>query len=208
MRKLGLCLVLALLLPCAAQASEEEQWAPWLAEHDKNGLQLETRKNQQTGVLETRATARLGCTTDRLWELLTNNESFLRLMPDMLESRPVKGQDAHGEGWWYQRISKAPISDRDYTLHVQWTIEESALGRKYFRWWSIDGGSGPAPKENVLRLHTNNGSWSFLPVEGARTDFTYINYVELEGSLWKVITNRAAKSNAIEFLQNLQEECR
>ena len=44
-------------------------------------------------------------------------------------------------------------------------------------------------------------------IKGGRTDFEYINYIELEGSLWKVITNRAAKSNAVEFLDNLVKEC-
>jgi len=171
-------------------------------------MKVESRKNIESGILQTRATARLGCSTDKLWELLINDESFLRLMPDMTESRSVKDGGELNEGWWYQRIAKPPISDRDYTLHVEWTIEETALGRKYFRWWSVDESVGPPPKEDVLRLHTNNGSWSFVPVEGGRTDFEYVNYIELEGSLWKVITNRAARSNAIEFLRNLDEECR
>jgi hypothetical protein len=208
MCKPGLCALSLLLLSFAAQAADKREWAAWKTAYNKQGMKIEARKNVDTGVVQIRASARLGCATDRLWELLVNEESFLRLMPDMPESRHVKGDDATGEGWWYQRIARPPISDRDFTLHVRWTIEETDLGRKYFRWWSIDESEGPPPKENILRLHVNDGSWSFAPVEGGRTDFVYINYIELEGSLWKMITNKAAKSNAIQFLQNLDEECR
>jgi len=177
-------------------------------DHDKQGLKIESRKNLETGVVQIRASARLGCATDKLWELLVNDDSFLRFMPDMPESRKIKDGERPNEGWWYQRIKKPPIAERDFILHVQWTIEENALGRKYFRWWSVDDAVGPPPKEDVLRLHANSGSWSFTPVEGGGTDFEYINYIELEGSIWKMITNKAAKGNALQFLQNLAEECR
>jgi hypothetical protein len=207
MRKLLFCALIALFLPLVT-AADGDDYAPWKTVHDKEGLKVEARKNKTTGLLQTRSTARLGCTTDRLWELLVNEVSFLQLMPDMPESRKVAGEEGQNEGWWYQRIAKPPISDRDYILHVQWTIEETAHGRKYFRWWSVDPDVGPPPKEDVLRLHVNNGSWSFIPTAEGGTDFQYVNYIELEGSLWKMITNRAAKSNAIQFLKNLGEECR
>jgi hypothetical protein len=208
MRTLGLCALIAVLLPFSLVAAEDDKWAEWKVAYDKNGLKVEARKNKATGVIQTRATARLGCSTDRLWNLLVNDDSFLRFMPDMPESRRIGDVGRAGEGWWYQRIAKAAISDRDFILHVRWTIEKTPLGRKYYRWWSIDDEVGPPPKENVLRLHVNNGSWSFTPVEGGETDFEYINYIELEGVLWKAITNRAAKSNTIQFLENLDEECR
>jgi hypothetical protein len=208
MRKPALYALALLLLLFAAQAAADEQWADWKNAHDKQGLKVDSRKNVETGVVQIRARARFGCSTDRLWKLLINDESFLRLMPDMTESRQVKSGGEQNEGWWYQRIVKPPITDRDFTLHVQWTVEETALGRKYLRWWSVDNAVGPPPREDVLRLQTNSGSWSFVPVEGGRTDFEYINYIELEGSLWKVITNKAARSNAVQFLKNLDEECR
>lgn len=208
MRKLCCCALALLLFPPAARAADEEEWAEWKTVHDREGLKVEARKNERTGVLQTRATARLGCTTDRLWKLLVNEESFLRLMPDMPESRKIEEDDARGEGWWYQRIARPPISDRDFTLHVRWTIEESAAGRQYFRWWSVDDAAGPQPTEGVLRLHVNDGSWRLTPAAGGKCDFEYVNYIELEGSLWKAITNRAAKNNAVQFLKNLDQECR
>jgi hypothetical protein len=199
---LGLIAVL-IALPAAAA----EEWSEWKTARDRDGIKVETRKNLETGILQTRATALLGCSTDELWELLISEESFLRIMPDMQESVRVKGAEGRNAEWWYQRISRPPISDRDYTLHVQWTVEESSLGPAYHRWWSVDNDNGPAPKDKVLRLHVNNGSWLLTPAEGGKTDFEYVNYVELEGSLWRIITNRAARSNAIEFMENLRREC-
>jgi hypothetical protein len=208
MRKTALAALTALLLLFAAQAAANEQWADWKAGYDKQDLKVESRKNKESGVVQIRATARLGCSTGKLWDLLTSDESFLRFMPDMTESRQVKDGGELDEGWWYQRIVKPPITDRDFILHVQWTIEETALGRRYLRWWAVDDAVGPPPIDDVLRLHTNNGSWRFVPVKSGGTDFEYVNYIELEGSLWKMITNRAARSNAVEFLRNLEEECR
>jgi hypothetical protein len=202
---LGLLTVLIALL--TAPAATAEKWSEWKTAHDRDGLKLETRKHGVTGVLQTRATAVLGCPSDELWELLIRENSFLRIMPDMQESVRVKATEGRNEEWWYQRVSRPPISDRDYTLYVQWTVEETALGSRYHRVWSVDNDNGPAPQEKVLRLHVNNGSWLLTPAEGGKTGFEYLNYVELEGSLWRIITNRAARSNAIEFLENLRREC-
>lgn len=204
-KRVGTLGLLSILIVSPATAAEK--WSEWKSAHDRDGIRVETRKNAATGVLQTRATALLDCPSDELWELLIREESFLRIMPDMQESERVKGSEGSNEEWWYQRVSRPPISDRDYTLYVQWTVEETELGRRYNRWWSVDNDNGPAPKEKVLRLHVNDGSWLLTPAEGGKTAFEYVNYVELEGSLWRVISNRAARSNAIEFLGNLRIEC-
>jgi hypothetical protein len=190
-----------------ASAAAAMRWYGWKTAHDADGIKVETRKSRQTGILQTRATALLDCSSDELWELLIRRETFLRIMPDMQESVKVKEAEGRNEEWWYQLISRPPISDRDYTLHVWWTVEETSWGTAYHRGWSIDNEYGPPPKEKVLRLHVNNGSWLLTPVEGGKTDFEYLNYVDLEGSLWRFITNRAARSNAIEFMENLRSEC-
>jgi hypothetical protein len=191
----------------ASPATVVEKWSEWKTAHDRDSIKVETRKSKQTGILQTKATARLDCSSDELWELLVRRESFLRIMPDMQESVKVKQAEGRNEQWWYQLVSRPPISDRDYTLHVRWTIVKTSLGTAYHRRWSVDNDNGPPPKEKVLRLQVNNGSWQLTPAKGGKTDFEYFNYVELEGSLWKVITNRAARSNAIEFMENLRSEC-
>lgn len=67
---------------------------------------------------------------------------------------------------------------------------------------------GPGPVDGVVRVGVNVGGWTLDPRADGGTDFVYWNYVELGGSLWTMLGNRAARDSAWGFATNLEQECR
>lgn len=179
-------------------------WKDWETAWERNGSKVEVRKNTETGIVQTRASTVVPCPTDQLWELLVTPESYMKLMPKTRESRYLDEKPKQKQVHCYQRVSGGPVSDRDYTLLVKWTVGESKLGKKYVREWSVDNEKGPPPSKGAVRVEVNNGSWTLTPVAGKKTAFEQITYVELGGSLWTLVANTAIKDAAQELLENLK----
>lgn len=206
MKLLWLAAGVVLLAAPAARAAEDG-WAPWETTYEERGLKVEARKRRATGVVQTRATAVLPCATDVLWPWITTPEPYTRLMPKTVESRHLQEWPERGELLVYQRVDGSPSSDRDYTLRVRFTIEETARGKRYHRAWAVERGSGPAPVKGVVRVEVNEGHWTLQPTADGRTSFQYVNYMELGGSLWTSLANGASKDSARDFLKNLDAAC-
>lgn len=192
-----LCLLLPLLEPGDA-------WSEWKVYFDKGGILVEERENLRTNVVQTRARVELACKTDELWELITNEEPYKTVMPQTLESRHL---EVHPEEGWlvvYQRMDGSPSSDRDYTLLVRYTVQETPEGKRYHRTWTVDNARGPEPKPGAVRVEANDGSWTLTPAPGGRTTFEYVNYFEAGGSVWTLFSNAATRASARDFLRNLK----
>lgn len=168
-----------------------------MADWDRVCEGVEARK-RESGLLETRVTALVNATTDELWEALTTPESYRKLMPDTKESRHIG--EKKGRLYCYQRVSGGPVSDRDYTLLVKWKQE----GKTYHRTWTIANDQGPAPAKGVVRVEVHDGSWTLTP-EGKKTKFEQVNYIELGGSLWAIVANKAVLDAARNLLESLKK---
>lgn len=81
-------LTILMILPAITLAGEN--WSDWDITRNKAGIKVEARKNKDTGVLQTRTTAVLNCSTDALWDLLITERTFLELFPDMRVSKKLK----------------------------------------------------------------------------------------------------------------------
>jgi hypothetical protein len=105
----------------------------------------------------------------------------------VLESRVL----SRGEGWLrvYQRLSLPIVSDRDFTLLVRW----GSRGKLDWLHWQVAPGHGPPPREGVVRVALNQGTWQLYPVDGARaTHARYMLRLDLAGSLPRFLARSGA----------------
>lgn len=72
-----------------------------------------------------------------------------------------------GPGWLlvYQRLDPPMITDRDYTLCVNWGARDGTLWVRY----QAEPELGPAPREDAVRVTEHRGSWQLVPVDGGRS---------------------------------------
>ena len=188
---------------CMAKNDDWKDWEESLAEE---GISLETRKNRNSGILQTRVTGVVKCPSDKLWKTLTTPSSYMEMMPKTLESDHLEEKARKKELVCYQRLDGGPSSDRDYTLFVTWTVKETKQGKKYHREWKIDNESGPDPVKGVVRVDVNEGNWTLTPMAGKKTKLQQVSYFEPGGSLWAMVANPLLKEGAKELFRNLKEK--
>lgn len=185
-------------------ASAGRSFGPWEILEDKNGIKLEGRKNRKSGILETRVSAVIDGSTDKLYKALTTPKTLVELMPKMVASRDSEEDERKRTCLVHQRLDGGPASAREYTLRVGWTIDESEHGKAYYRYWHVDNAAGPPPAKGHVLVEVNEGAWTLEPLPGKRTHFEYVNYIELGGSLWTMIVNAAVRETAVDFIKNIR----
>ena len=186
-------------------ALSDGEFGRWDLVSEKNGIRLEARKHKKSGLLETKVSGVVGGSPDEVWEALTTPQQYLELMPKTQESEHLVERPRKKEVVCYQRLSGGPSSDRDYTLQVRWTVKKTKGGKTYHRHWTVDNTAGPDPVDGVVRVEVNEGSWLLEPESDGQTRVTQQNYIELGGSIWKVLANNAVKEAALELLENLRK---
>ncbi|MFN7971464.1 MAG: START domain-containing protein [Acidobacteriota bacterium] len=185
-------------------AKAVESFGPWDTVSDDGGVKVEVRKHKKTGLVETRASGVIAAASDVLWKAMTTPESYLAIMKKTKESRHLSEKPRSREVVCYQRLDGSPAGDRDYTLFIKWTAEDTSRGKRYTRTWSVRNDLGPPPVKDVVRVEVNDGSWTLEPVEAKKTMFTQVSYVELGGSMWAVLANTAVKESAREAFRTLR----
>jgi hypothetical protein len=105
-----------------------------------------------------------------------------RINSHVAESRVLERRA--GEQVVYQHLKLPAISDRDFTLRVNWN-ESAPRGIRFH----IDGSTGPAPKNKLVRMTTLNGRWDLVPIrDGNATRAVYHVQIDFAGSVprWMV----------------------
>lgn len=184
--------------------SKDDTWKDWETASDRDGIRLEVRKNAKTGVVETRVTGTIDAPADDVWNVLVTPELYREVMPSTAESRYIDEKPRQKRTYCYQRVSSKVVSERDYTLDVRWSVEETKHGKKYHRTWTIANGKGPEPRKGVVRVEAHDGSWTLTPVAGGKTAFEQVNYIELGGSLWTMLANGAVQDAARDLVKALR----
>ncbi|MBI5489765.1 MAG: hypothetical protein HY905_20695 [Deltaproteobacteria bacterium] len=101
----------------------------------------------------------------------------------------------------YQHLNLPVVSDRDYTLRVQWGKDGDTTWLVY----KAVGDAGPAEKEGVVRVLDHEGSWQLQPIrDGAATKVRFQMHIDLAGSLPRWM----ARSGAADELPAMFESIR
>ena len=96
----------------------------------------------------------------------------------------------------YQRLNPPFVANRDYTLRIEDQTKRLAGGSIVYKVrWTRAKGYDPKPIDDVVRMPTNDGSWTLEDIDGKRTRATYWVYTVPGGSIptWLVnATNTTA----------------
>lgn len=79
----------------------------------------------------------------------------------------------------YQRLRVPLLSDRDYTLVVDWGQSGAALWTRF----GVDNRRGPGPRPGLVRIYIHEGGWLLAPSRTGGTDARYLLRLDLAGSI-------------------------
>jgi hypothetical protein len=188
-------LVLAVVLIATqfgvSRLAAEQEVAPgeWKFVSDKEGVALYRRQRALSN--ESKATAEIAASTERVHAVLDDMESYASFMPYTAECRVLKRDG--GSVLAYQRISAPLTSDRDYTVRVRTTTKKVEGGTSYLSHWEADNAAGPPEKRGVVRVNLCEGSWLLEPTGPNTTRATYLIYTDSGGMIPKFIKDAGSQ---------------
>jgi hypothetical protein len=123
-------------------------------------------------------------------DVLIDYDNAAKVTDNIGESRVL--QRSAREAIVYQRLKLPVVADRDFTIRSTWGQRGDAFAVQY----GVDNSRGPAPKDGVVRVTLQQGTWLLEPVRGgAATHASYHVQIDLAGSIPKwMVSGGAAKS--------------
>ncbi len=79
----------------------------------------------------------------------------------------------------YQRLKVPLLSDRDYTLVVDWGQSRTSLWTRF----GVDNRRGPPPRPGLVRIYVHEGGWVLAPSRTGGTFARYLLRLDLSGSI-------------------------
>lgn len=79
----------------------------------------------------------------------------------------------------YQRLRVPVLSDRDYTMVVDWGGSGSRLWTRF----GVDNRRGPPPRPGLVRIFIHEGGWLLAAGRAGGTDARYLLRLDLGGSI-------------------------
>lgn len=153
--------------PLAGQGYELLQRSP-IAVYRRRGARL----------IELAAEGHLAAPVARVRAVLLDYGSHASYVKGVAESRIL----ARGPGSTlvvYQRLRVPLLSDRDYTLVVDW----GQSGRTLWTRFGVDNRRGPPARSGLVRLYIHEGGWLLGPSRSGGTDARYLLRLDLGGSI-------------------------
>lgn len=144
-------------------------------------------KHPETEVIHLAAEGRFAASPAEVQQVLLAYEDQVGQVERVASSRVLE----RGDGWLrvYQRLELPIVSDRDYTLCVNWGAEGDSRWIRY----RIERGTGPPADDDAVRVPAHRGSWQLQPRrDGAATLARYESIMDMGG--W--IPRWLAKSTA------------
>jgi hypothetical protein len=126
--------------------------------------------------------------------VLGDYERYKEIMPYTDESTVVASEPGGKVVHFYTLINAPFVAKRDYTLRIADESDwKEGKGFLRTRWTTSD--KGPAQKDGVVRIKTNDGSWTLEPRDGGKKTFaTYLIFTDPGGALPTFVVNRANSS--------------
>lgn len=180
----------AVLLGAALAAPEG-----WEVVAEGDGLEVRERARPGSSVREIEVESVIDATPERVFRVLLDFDRCTELMPYTAEARVVH-REAGGRVTHVYTVIDAPlVARRDYTLRLADESDWQGGAGFLLLTWTLSA-LGPPPREGVVRVAVNEGSWRLDPLDGGRqTRATYRLFTDPGGGLpaWAVgIGNRKA----------------
>jgi hypothetical protein len=196
-------MIIAVLLPLglAIAAGQVRAAGKWKKHGSKNGVVVFVKEVEGSDVPRVRGKTVVDASTDEVWEGLS------KILKKSKGVKKIKVLGTCGEGcrFVYQRLGHPLIKDRHYVLEMRESVSEQDGLRTYRRSWKKTA-KKPLPGSSALEVEKVSGSWKLVPVDaGARTRITYINHMDLGGSVPDGLFSKGFVENAYKLLGKLRK---
>lgn len=195
---------LTMLLGLGLTAEE----AKWEQKARSDGVTVWSRAREGTDVKELKAIGLVEAPPKVVMRILADYVRYREIMPYTDESKVVATEEGGRVVHFYSLVNAPFVSKRDYTLRI---VDESDWkdGKGYLKTrWSVSE-KGPAPREDTVRVKTNDGSWTLEAIDGGtRTRATYWLFTDPGGSLPTWVINKANSSAIPDVFAALREHSR
>lgn len=153
------------------------------------GFGVYTREKPDTPVKEVKAVGEIDAPPEAVFKYVTNYENQKGNMPYVVDQK-VFSRTENEVVFWTQADFPL-VSARDWVLRSK--LERNFDGGKFRASWDVvEVKDAPLPKDGVVRLKTNQGSWTLEPLDGGkRTRGTYYLFTDPGGSIPGFIANKA-----------------
>jgi len=188
--------------------------AKWEVKAQSKGVTVHSRPKEGSDIKELKTTGDIDSPPHAVFRVLTDLERYTDTMPYTEEAKVLSKEEQDGKvkAWHFYSLINAPLaSRRDYTIRIA-DQSDWKDGKGYLKtYWNVSD-KGPAPKDGVVRVKINEGSWILEPIEnGTKTRATYYLFTDPGGSLPTWIANKANSSalpDIFEALRKLAKEPR
>ena len=192
----------------AADTAKIEQGdTDWKLSTTQAGLTIYSRAHPGNNSLkEFKAVGEFDSPSRAVHGVIADYEAYPTFMPYTVECRLLKKEtDAYVT---YNRVSPKICSDRDYVLRVWSTSTPGAGGTVYTNKWAATNEAAPAPKPNVMRIKTCEGSWLLEPDGPDKTRATYVCYTDTGGMVPAFLANHFAQSGIVKVFAAIRKQAR
>ncbi len=195
--------LIALLISIIATPALAAEEAKWEIKAQTKGVTVYSRAKPGSNIAELKSVGIVPASPEVVFRVVFDFARYRETMPYTEESTIVGTEDGGKVVHFYSLVNAPVVSKRDYTIRV---TDESQWknGTGYFKTrWTVSN-KGPAPKEGVLRVNVNEGSWLIEPVEnGTKTRATYYLYTDPGGSIPAWLANKANSSTIPDIFEAL-----
>lgn len=150
--------------------------APLLLPLSASGAEVLTSRAgpaSESGVYEMEARAIINARPAALRYIISNLCRYKDEMSHLAYCRVFKVQD--NKAWSYALIDAPVIDRRDYVIvsEVKQDLQPDGSGM-YISEWRLDPAEGPRPRDGIIRIGFNEGSWTLKAIDGGkRTEVVY-----------------------------------
>jgi len=188
-------IVLTISSPCLAQKNA------WKLRKNKNGIEVYTRKVNNSNLVEFKVTATLQASLLKVRKIIDDVESYPLWMANLEQSGTIK-KISNTERYDYFEIKVPwPFENRDMVMHVKSLFSKN----KIIHLEILNSQDYIPAKENMVRIQEAEGSWHFLLVEENTTKITYQLYSDPGGNIPNWVIDLLIVDGPYKTILNLQE---
>ena len=176
---------------------------PWKFRHDHNGVQVYTRKDSTTGILELKLRTEVKASLSAVVALATDIPNLKNWAYRLKESHLVKEVSAT-EGYLYMRTDfPLPFSDRDMIVHY---VMRQDPHTKQVTSTSKSAFQMIPEKDGIVRIKTLETKWTYTPLANGMTRLEYQLKSDPAGNIPKWLINLAADDGPVKSIVGLKQQ--
>lgn len=176
---------------------------PWKFRHDHNGIQVYTRKDSTTGILEMKLRTEVKASLRAVVALASDIPNLKNWAYRLKESYVVKAV-SDTEGYLYMRTDfPLPFSDRDMVVHY---VMKQDPHTKQVTSVSKSAYSMVPEKDGIVRIKTIETKWTYTPLPNGMIRLEYQLKSDPGGSIPKWLINLAADDGPVKSILGLKQQ--